>query len=310
LKTVQKYLDGQEISDRKPWEDFSVGTEPLKKVQPSLTWVLQDTEVPEDKLLLLVDALNYMEIPFVTVGVRPFEDKLSMTPITAHVPTLFYGTTKLVQLLNTVYPQYQPGVFFNESTFDCREWFKQRGEDMLNYGALITPLTAMVLYAWIGDEPRFIRPVGDLKAFAGAIVEKADYPKWVEQVSGGYTYFGPEQEVIIAAPVNLEAEWRFIIVGHKVVAASQYRRNNKKNESDYVLQIVWDKAQEFAHGWTPSEICVMDMALTRDGEYRIIEFNCFNASGFYSCDRREIVERVTRYIEDTWTKGEPDGQYK
>ncbi len=36
----------------------------------------------------------------------------------------------------------------------------------------------------------------------------------------------------------------------------------------------------------------MDIGLTKDG-HKLIELNCFNSAGFYDCDVKEIVEKVS-----------------
>jgi hypothetical protein len=41
----------------------------------------------------------------------------------------------------------------------------------------------------------------------------------------------------------------------------------------------------------------MDVCETENG-YKVVEFNCFNASGFYNCDVDAVVKNVTQFVEN------------
>ena len=49
--------------------------------------------------------------------------------------------------------------------------------------------------------------------------------------------------------------------------------------------------------WHPSYAYVMDIARTPDG-FKLIEYNCINASGFYACDCNDIVWGLVNLVED------------
>jgi hypothetical protein len=58
------------------------------------------------------------------------------------------------------------------------------------------------------------------------------------------------------------------------------------------------EAQRLADKWLPNQTCVMDLALTDEG-VKVIEFNCFNSSGFYYHDIRAVAEAVTNYVANS-----------
>jgi hypothetical protein len=266
--------------------------------EDKVVWVLQDTEVRVDKVMELVEALNSNNIEFVTVGLRFFEDELSMTPIATDIPVIFYGTTKLVRIISTQHPQYKPGVFYCEENFNYPKWVEKFGIAMLNYDAHIVQATSFVPQVWTDDEPRFIRPFGDLKAFKGSLVEKWEYEKWISDASGGFHHFGPEQKMVIAEAKNIKREWRFVVVNHKVIAGSQYQKDHQLNIDPLIEQKVWDQANIFAQEWMPADVVVMDIAETYTGWFKIIEFNTFNGAGFYACNHSEIVRQVTDFVKN------------
>ncbi len=60
---------------------------------------------------------------------------------------------------------------------------------------------------------------------------------------------------------------------------------------------VIEDIQKLADKWLPNPTCVMDVALV-DDEYKVIEFNCFNSSGFYKNDINKIVMAVTNQLRN------------
>ena len=85
-------------------------------------------------------------------------------------------------------------------------------------------------------------------------------------------------------------------VGGKVISGSTYKMHKQRLVQRETDRAVIREAQELADGWLPHDVCVMDIALTKDGP-KIIEFNCFNSSGFYYHDIGAIVAAVTKYTD-------------
>jgi hypothetical protein len=52
---------------------------------------------------------------------------------------------------------------------------------------------------------------------------------------------------------------------------------------------VWRWAAEMSWIWSPAPTIVMDLCLTVEGQYKVLEWNCLNSSGFYACDVGAIV---------------------
>ena len=94
----------------------------------------------------------------------------------------------------------------------------------------------------------------------------------------------PETPIVVAKPKEIEQEWRWFIVDGKIVDGSTYRLNGqlvKKHEDN---PLVIKSAQQLALSWLPDDCCVMDVARV-DGQLKVVEFNCINASGFYDHDK-------------------------
>lgn len=56
-------------------------------------------------------------------------------------------------------------------------------------------------------------------------------------------------------------------------------------------KIVVSDIKEYAELYNPSELYVMDLAVVPEG-IKIVEYNCWNASGVYHCNIRDIIFQV------------------
>lgn len=240
----------------------------------------------------MLEALQNLQIPFESIQVIPFDE----SPLTVQStdPMLIpYGSTTMVKRgLNAGWK----GTFFSWDTFNAHAWFNNR-KDMLNEdGYILSVAEARDFMHRHQGEVWFVRPIDDLKAFSGQTIWSSDFVQWIDNMShGGYT-FGETKELVIAPQKKIHAEWRYFVVGGKVVSGSMYRANGQMRRERVTEQDVLEEAQSMANDWLPHETCVMDLALTDVG-LKVIEFNGFNASGFYNHDIQAIVEAATRYSD-------------
>jgi hypothetical protein len=167
--------------------------------------------------------------------------------------------------------------------------------DMLNGEDIVT------IEEFVNDLPTasrdiFIRPSEDLKQFSGQVIDIHECVDWLNDAmssppeSGSY-YLNPKTKIVVATPKPIQAEWRWFIVGGKIVSGAMYRAHGqliKKRELDVdVIQ----EAQRLADVWLPDSCVVMDTALVNDKLY-VIEFNTINSSGFYGHDVSKIFSKL------------------
>jgi len=50
-----------------------------------------------------------------------------------------------------------------------------------------------------------------------------------------------------------------------------------------------------ANKWLPYDCVVMDIAELATGEYKVVEFNSINSSGFYEHNITAVVEALSNY---------------
>jgi hypothetical protein len=268
-----------------------------------VAWLLQNNFIRNhdtDQVGIITRALDEKETPYQLVDVIPFSDEMTVvySNNVSILPekTIPYGSTKLTKYAGRT--QSWKGDFYVEETFRVDTWLRMRN-DMLNSDVqIMTVAQAMEKFKLeSSDSVWFIRPVKDLKAFSGTVTTAEEISKWMQSIDSGSFNFGPDAEVAISTPKTIKMEWRYFVVGGKIIDGSVYmirgqRLIQRERDADVLAE-----AQAMADVWLPHETCVMDLALTNDG-LRVVEFNSFNSSGFYYHDIPKIINAVTDYVEE------------
>jgi hypothetical protein len=139
----------------------------------------------------------------------------------------------------------------------------------------------------------------DLKHFSGQVMNRLEAADWLADAmslpteSGSYA-IDPEMLVCLSSPKKIQAEFRWFVVGGKVVSGSMYRCGGQMQHERMILASEIAEAQRFADNWLPHQNCVMDLALVNFRLY-VIEFNCINSSGFYDHDIEAVFDSLWRY---------------
>lgn len=219
--------------------------------------------------------------------VIPFHDDLDNDPIlNENTVVIPYGSVRLSKI---GLQRGWKGLYMNDSTFDSRIWLDNR-DDMLNDESLIMPLSKLSTNM-TEKEKIFIRPCEDHKAFTGFVADNTSIrllKDSVEKENHGYD----ENLLVSVSPVKeIYAEYRFFIVNGEVISGSSYvvnGRTKSERADNNLISIAHEKAQD----WLPHKTCVMDLADVWE-DYKVVEFNSLNSSGFYDHDVDLIVKKVT-----------------
>jgi hypothetical protein len=89
-------------------------------------------------------------------------------------------------------------------------------------------------------------------------------------------------------------EYRWFIVGGKIISGSIYRKNDALYKERVIDSNTILTAQKLADMWLPHECCVMDTALIGT-ELKVVEFNCINCSGFFDHDISAVFKALWDY---------------
>jgi len=141
-----------------------------------------------------------------------------------------------------------------------------------------------------------MKPDNDMKDFCGDIVDSKEIRKFYETVSAGGFCFDPNIDVVLCKPKSIGFEYRLFMIDDRVIAKSSYRLKSMIVQDQPVPDAVVNFAIAQSRIWRPDHVYVMDVCETDDG-HKIVEFNCFNASGFYNCNIDAIVSEVTTLVD-------------
>lgn len=256
------------------------------------TWVVQSNKVSSYLVLDLVNALRRLNEPFVDVGIDAETGLLTKVDPSLGQDLIPYGSTYLSKVAQEHGWKH---LFFDERTFNVAAWLKNHPR-MLNVDSSIGSLSTLKgIVSWTNTVDKwFIRPLNDLKEFHGHVIDSKEFLKWVERLEVGDCELTTQTMACLSFPKDIQMEWRYFIVGGRIITGSSYRFKGQPYRRRELDQAVIKEAQTLADMWLPHPCCVMDIALYNDVPY-VVEFNTLNASGFYDHDVDLLVQEVSNY---------------
>lgn len=254
-------------------------------------WLVQYAGIRPDNTDQVMNILKSKNIPFVPVGIRPFTTEImGIEEADLSGPVMAYGSCKMVNELNL-----RPGVFFDHSSFNVMAW-----DEFLHYEMVNRPTIARIADMRMEklSHDAFVRPVMDLKMFSGSVKPaNVSFNDFFNEKLNGATHL--ENALVAVSPTaKIFGEWRCFIVNRKLVTASQYRINGELKPDPSTPEGLADYVAKICDFWLPHDHCVMDVALienkdvVRSTGFRVMEFNCINASGLYKADAEKLVDAL------------------
>ena len=253
-------------------------------------WAIQTNLVDQQRAIDVALAVQESGGCPYEVSVIPFCDDLMFPVEPPNKDLIAYGSTKLI---TSGIAAGMSGIFFNEN-FSTSVWNKHR-QDMLNQHCNEFPLSgAPEALAFLPEDTQlFVRSCADLKAFAGMVTTVTSLVNHRESNIFGSNAVPPDTWISVAFPQEITAEYRCFVVGGRVIDAAIYRERGRRVNRRVPISLF----QELAEDWLPHQTCVMDVALLVN-KLKVVEFNCFNASGFYGHNIKVIVEAVSTWFDE------------
>lgn len=258
-----------------------------------MKFAIQHNLMNEDQLHDVADAVkNY---PHVFVGLIPFSREITANEPLDGVDYIPYGSTLLT---NLTAERKWTGLHFDVTKLNYRN-FLANHPHMLNDNVLSARDAVAYLRSLDNDDQEFFtRPSEDLKQYSGQVMKAGEIGPWLvsmmSAVGGGSYYMDPATEIVLSSPKDISAEWRWFIVGGRIVSGSMYRAHGQLRKLRELDQAVIDEAQALADIWLPCDCVVMDTALVGD-DIKVIEFNTINSSGFYDNDVPAVFKALWEY---------------
>lgn len=266
-----------------------------------MKWLIQDT----DRLLNIVNqelmALKIINKSYGVFGVLKNENILTglYEEDFNDNDYIFRCGVKVVNMLSSgkvenldseLLEKLRKGISYDFNNFDQRVYSKL-DLPLLNNNAIYENFET--LKDKVFNKDMFIKPSSDLKCFtAGIIKAGTTVEDYILNTSYQKSY---KNETILLNDVKKPGtEFRFVCFGNEAIAGSSYLKDGKLKLDEKVDKELLGIASEFAKLYNPSDIFVMDLA-KNGNDFKIVEYNCWNASGLYSIDMAKLFEEVEQF---------------
>jgi len=266
-----------------------------------MKFVIQHNLMNDEQLNRTLAAVQ--PFPHLYVGLIPFSREITCSESLDGVEYIPYGSTLLTNLTAKLGWR---GCHFDIAKLNYENFVRNR-TDMLNGEHIFDAEEAIRFLTNTmrgGNQHWFMRPSEDLKQFSGYVDGASELAAHLRSMIDSYnrgeagTYgISPNTKVVLSSPKEISAEWRWFIVGGRIVSGSMYRAHGQLRKQAENDAAVIAEAQALADRWLPLECVVMDTALVRD-EVKVVEFNTINSSGFYDNDVRVIFRELWKYHEN------------
>jgi hypothetical protein len=140
-----------------------------------------------------------------------------------------YGTFPFARQVQ-LHRRWRPGAWCDPASLDCTTYYAQFGKYLLNGRYAIMPgVEAIRQQDWLfkvfgRDGEVFARPTGCNKVFTGRCIPREDFASAL-----GPTRYDPATLVVVSTPREIGREWRLVVAGDRVVAASRYAEQGSKS---------------------------------------------------------------------------------
>jgi hypothetical protein len=271
------------------------------------------------RLDLIYKALDDLNLNWSNFGVIPFTNEINNLEDILEKDTLYIAISgvKVLNMLNNITEltelnnklsneqianndsqlmRLKNAVFYDIEKFD-QAYYGTLGLPLLNDNSVYLPVIDNMDTSFEVD--KFLKPSRDLKAFNGGIL---DAGMTIGEFIKGQQFqsYYKEENAVIADCKKIFAEYRFFIVDQEVVAMSQYKLGHTIVSNPNVPDFIIKKAKEYCKLYQPHDIFTMDLADTPDG-VSIVEYNCWNASGSYSCDLASTFNAIEKHMIKKYT---------
>lgn len=233
-------------------------------------------------------ACRNLSIPVEKVFIIPFS--LELPPIRSSRPYLFLGSTTMVSLAYDD-ARYSGGVFFDYETFKPSVYADVYGCNYLNRSMEITTLRDfMPSGTCLPDREFFVKCNNDSKQITGGVMTVGELLEIKGRMGDDDLFdsrglFTLDSELCLSPVQEICEEYRLVIVDGRVVASSQYAPVKNARIPFEVIRF----GNFMARSWGPHQVYVMDVCSMPNRCLKVVECNCFNASGLYECNYEDVL---------------------
>lgn len=250
-------------------------------------YIIQENLFREHHFNTLIEYLKRYKLEYEVIPFRPFTEELEFK--TNRKDVFAFGSVNLASVAKKY--DWYPGSLYNDN-HDFNVYGPKYGNHLLNSDNKIINFGDKIPEDF--NEIFFARPTKDTKAFSGQPFSKESWEEWSKEIedSSLKQTLTKETQILIAPLKTIQQEIRCWIVDGKPVTISQYKIGSRVNylnmDNNQEAQIF---AKQICDLYCPAEAFVLDICLYQD-EYKVVEINCINCSGFYDGDMSKLIQAL------------------
>lgn len=266
-------------------------------------WLIEHTNLMERETLKIKNTLDLLKFKYDFFGFNKKEDEIF---IDNNVNDDFYIIRPSISSLkyiiknknkNELIKKISEDIGYSEDKFDQNYYVNNIDLPFLNKKALFLTLNSESDLYISHDKEMFVKPTSDLKYFNAGLVEERKTLKMILEEQGLDFKDLKGRTILFSEKQNILGEYRCIFIGNELIGISKYLENGKLDILGHIPSEIVKKAIEFAKKYHPAEIYTMDICETSLGEIKIVEYNCWNTSGLYNINRKELFKKINDYYE-------------
>ncbi len=266
-----------------------------------INWILQKNITKSEILERIKSVLNGEDEIWEEVIVIPFSNEIPEIKNKNSFKIIYGSTTFMLNAFNS--EELKEGVFFEPTKFQMKNYVEKWKDKVLNSDGQLLKFGQISNLESEQEKKWFIRPNNDGKAFSGKVETYKELSNWCNEVCKmDIPELNKNTEIWISKPKEIIKEWRLFIVDNQIVSASRYMNHGELDESENDIpkeMIVF--AKERISEYRIEDVYVMDIAEI-ENQYKLIECNCFNGTGFYKHNVEKIIQSVNEFIKQKLKK--------
>lgn len=257
-----------------------------------MTWFIENL-LNEDSfnVIEMVKSLERNDVPYQLVKTIPFVHTYEDT--CGQIPSFVYGSTVTLKAMKNMGYGHLVRIAPKE-----KELLDNIGDLYMNSDMKTLSFEDSIDYIENSEhEFFFVKPNTDLKSFDGTVTDRNRYKYFIEN-SMSLNNYDKSTDICVSTIKDIHKEWRIFVVNGEISTYSQYGQDRKIFKERSIDPGAFELAKCCIDIYSPSDMMVIDVALMRDGQYKIIEYNTINCSGLYSSDVDKLVTDINKYIGD------------
>lgn len=253
-------------------------------------YVIQENVFREEGYDALTETLERLGLDWEVVQVKPFVEDLEVG--TDRRDVFVFGSLKMIRLAKQF--EWEPGVLANANHhfFVYRNHYR---EHLLNWDSQLRKFGDKL--EWCkgvrGPFAHFIRPCADTKEFNGQVFDEDGWREFQQRkLTDGHTSsLNSLTPIQVASVKRIQKEYRFWIVGGRVVTGSLYKLGQRHVQSGAVDPAAREFCERMIEVFQLARAFVMDVCMV-DDEWKIVECGCINCAGFYKANMGRLLNAL------------------